>query len=72
MTAAVLAGALAGGVTGAVVFGGLVGFGLLLASRVDNVVPAIVLAVAGAYAGWLVGVIVFSAVRGTDAKEKQS
>jgi len=67
-----VAGALAGGVTGAVVFGGLAGFGLLLSSRVDSVVPAIVLAVAGAYAGWLVGVIVFSAVRGGDAREGQS
>jgi hypothetical protein len=57
---------------GAVVFGGLLAFGLLLASRVDSVVPAIVLAIAGAYAGWLVGVIVFSAVRGGSAKEEES
>ena len=57
---------------GAVVFGGLLAFGLLLASRVDSVVPAIVLAIAGAYAGWLVGVIVFSAVRGGGAKEEES
>jgi hypothetical protein len=57
---------------GAVVFGGLLAFGLLLASRVDSVVPAIVLAIAGAYAGWLVGVIVFSAVRGGSAKEEDS
>jgi hypothetical protein len=49
---------------GAVVFGGMLWFGLLLSSRVDNVVPVIVLAIAGAYAGWLVGLIVFSAVRG--------
>jgi hypothetical protein len=55
---------------GAVVFGGMLGFGLLLSSRVDSVVPAIVLAIAGAYAGWLVGVIVFSAVRGGSAKEQ--
>jgi hypothetical protein len=46
-------------------------FGLLLSSRVDSVVPAIVLAIAGAYAGWLVGVIVFSAVRGAGSKEEQ-
>jgi hypothetical protein len=57
---------------GAVVFGGLLAFGLLLASRVDSVVPAIVLAIAGAYAGWLVGVIVFSAVRGGSAEEEES
>jgi hypothetical protein len=49
----------------------MLGFGLLLSSRVDSVIPVIVLAVAGAYAGWLVGVIVFSAVRGGDAKEGQ-
>jgi hypothetical protein len=57
---------------GAVVFGGMLGFGLLLSSRVDSVVPAIVLAIAGGYAGWLVGVIVFSAVRGGSAKDEQS
>jgi hypothetical protein len=57
---------------GAVVFAGMLGFGLLISSRVDSVIPVIVLAVAGAYAGWLVGVIVFSAVRGGDAKEEQS
>jgi hypothetical protein len=57
---------------GAVVFGGLLAFGLLLAGRVGSVVPAIVLAIAGAYAGWLVGVIVFSAVRGGSAKEGES
>jgi hypothetical protein len=68
----VLAGALAGGVSGAVVFVGLLGFGLLVSSRVDNIVPVIVLAIAGAYAGWLVGVIVFSAVRGAGANEEQS
>jgi hypothetical protein len=55
-----------------VVFGGLLGFGALLSSRVDSAVPVIVLGIAGAYAGWLVGVIVFSAVRGGDAKEGQS
>ena len=57
---------------GAGVFGGMLAFGLLLSSRVGSVIPVIVLAVAGAYAGWLVGVIVFSAVRGGDAKEGQS
>jgi hypothetical protein len=56
---------------GAAVFAGLLGFGLLLAGRVDNVIPAIVLAIAGAYAGWLVGVIVFGAVRGSGTKEEQ-
>jgi hypothetical protein len=57
---------------GAAVFGGLLAFGLLLSSRVDSMIPFIVLAIAGAYAGWLVGVIVFSAVRGGNAKEEQS
>ena len=57
---------------GAVVFGGMLAFGLLLSSRVDSVVPAIVLCIAGAYAAWLVGLIVFSAVRGGNAKEEQS
>jgi hypothetical protein len=56
---------------GAGVFGALFAFGLLLSSRVDSVVPVIVLAIAGAYAGWLVGVIVFGAVRGAGAKEEQ-
>jgi hypothetical protein len=56
---------------GAAVFGGMLWFGLLLSSRVDSVVPVIVLAIAGAYAGWLVGVIVFSAVRGAGTKEEQ-
>ncbi len=67
-----MVGALAGGIIGAGVFGGMLAFGLLLSSRVDNVIPVIVLAIAGAYAGWLVGVIVFSAVRGGGAKEEQS
>jgi hypothetical protein len=57
---------------GAGAFGALFAFGLLISSRVDNVIPLIVLAIAGAYAGWLVGVIVFSAVRGAGAKEEQS
>jgi len=57
---------------GAAVFGALVALGLLLSSRVDSVIPVIVLAIAGAYAGWLVGVIVFGAVRGAGAKEEQS
>jgi hypothetical protein len=56
---------------GAVVFGGMLWFGLLLSSRVDSVVPVVVLAIAGAYAGWLVGLIVFSAVRGAGTKEEQ-
>ena len=67
-----MVGALAGGITGAGVFGAMLSFGLLLSSRVDSAIPAIVLAIAGAYAGWLVGVIVFGAVRGGSAKEEQS
>jgi hypothetical protein len=50
----------------------MLSFGLLLSSRVDSAIPAIVLAIAGAYAGWLVGVIVFGAVRSGSAKEEQS
>lgn len=57
-------GAAAGGVAGALVFGALTGLGGLLASRVGNPVPVILLGVAGAYGGWLLGVIVFGAVRG--------
>jgi hypothetical protein len=57
---------------GSAVFGALFALGLLLSSRVDSVIPVIVLAIAGAYAGWLVGVIVFGAVRGAGAKEEQS
>jgi hypothetical protein len=60
----VLVGAVAGGIAGAIVFGAFMALGFLLASRVDNIIPLIVLAVAGAYAGWLVGVIVFGALRG--------
>ena len=55
---------MAGGVAGAIVFAALVAFGALVSSRVGNVVPVIVLAIAGAYGGWLLGVIVFGAVRG--------
>jgi hypothetical protein len=66
-----LIGAVAGGVAGALVFGGFIGLGMLLTARVANVVPVVILAIAGAYAGWLVGVIVFSAVRAAGAKEEQ-
>ena len=59
-----LIGAVIGGIAGAVVFGAFIALGFLLASRVDNIIPLIVLAVAGAYAGWLLGVIVFGALRG--------
>jgi len=57
---------------GAVVFGGMLWFGFLLSSRVDSLVPVIVLGFAGAYAAWLVGVIVFSAVRGGGGEEERS
>ena len=59
----IAAGAVAGGLAGAVVFAGFVGLGLLLMSRVANPIPVIVLAIAGAYAAWLLGVVVFGAVR---------
>jgi hypothetical protein len=61
----------AGGVAGALVFAALLSFGFLLSSRVDNVIPVIVLGVAGAYAAWLVGVIVFGAVRGGNDNGQQ-
>jgi hypothetical protein len=48
-----------------VVFGAFIALGFVLATRVDNIIPLIVLAVAGAYAGWLLGVIVFGALRGS-------
>jgi hypothetical protein len=53
-----------------VVFAALLSFGFLLSSRVDNVIPVIVLGVAGAYAAWLVGVVVFGAVRGGNDNEE--
>jgi hypothetical protein len=61
----------AGGVAGALVFAALLSFGFLLSSRVDSVIPVIVLGVAGAYAAWLVGVVVFGAVRGGNDNEEQ-
>jgi hypothetical protein len=64
-----LAGAVAGGIAGALVFGGFVVLGLVLDDRVSNPAPVIVLAVAGAYGGWLLGVIVFGTVRGPDGQE---
>jgi hypothetical protein len=64
-----LAGAIAGGVAGALVFAGFIVLGLILDDRVTNLAPVIVLALAGAYAGWLLGVIVFGAVRGPDGTE---
>lgn len=59
-------GGVAGAVAGLALFAALVGFGALVSSRVDNLIPVVVLAVAGAYGGWLLGVIVFGAVRGGD------
>jgi hypothetical protein len=67
-----LIAAVAGGIAGAVVFVGLLSAGVLLMSRVNSIVPVVVLAIAGAYAGWLVGVIVFSAVRGGGPKGEQA
>jgi hypothetical protein len=66
-------GAVAGGIAGAVVFGGFTGLGLLLSSRlgVSHLVPILILGVVGAYAGWLLGVIVFGAVRSAGTKEEQ-
>lgn len=67
MGARTVAGALAGGIAGALVLGAFVALGMLLLSRVASGLPMVILAVGGAYAGWLVGVIVFGAVRGGDA-----
>jgi hypothetical protein len=64
-----LAGAVAGGVAGALVFVGFVLLGLILDDRLTNFAPVIVLAAAGAYAGWLLGVVVFGAVRGAEERE---
>lgn len=59
-----LAGVIAGGIAGALVFAGFIFLGLIVNARVSNFVPVIVLGIAGAYAAWLLGVIVFGAVRG--------
>ena len=69
MSSRSLAGAVAGGVAGALVFGGFIVLGLVLDDRVTNLAPVIVLGLAGAYAGWLLGVVVFGAVRGPDGTE---
>lgn len=66
-----LAGAVAGGIAGAIVFAGFIVLGLIVDERVTNIAPVIVLAIAGAYAGWLLGVIVFGAVRGSDESESR-
>ncbi len=66
-----LAGALAGGVIGALVIAGFIGLGLVLNDRVSSDVPVYVMAVAGAYAGWLLGVVVFGAVRGGGPAEAE-
>jgi hypothetical protein len=58
----------AGGISGALVFGLLVGLGGLLSSRVGSPVPTVVLAIAGAYGGWLLGVVIFGAIRGGNDK----
>ena len=63
-------GAVAGGLVGAGVLGVFVALGLLLSSRVANLLPLIILGVAGAYAAWLLGVVVFGAVRGADEAEQ--
>ena len=72
MNSRTLAGALAGGVAGALVFGGFIILGLMLDDRVSTAVPVVVLGAAGAYAGWLLGVIVFGAVRGPDEADAEA
>ena len=71
MSPRTLAGAIAGGVAGALVLGAFVALGLMLDDRVASQVPVIVLALAGAYAAWLLGVIVFGAVRGGEEQESR-
>jgi hypothetical protein len=66
-----LAGVIAGGIAGAIVFAGFIVLGFIVDERVTNIVPVIILGVAGAYAGWLLGVIVFGAVRGGDEGESR-
>ncbi|HEX2646206.1 MAG TPA: hypothetical protein VHO95_03180 [Candidatus Dormibacteraeota bacterium] len=55
---------MAGGLVGAGVLGVFIALGVLLSSRVSNLLPLVILGVAGAYAAWLLGVVVFGAVRG--------
>lgn len=69
MSSRSLAGAVAGGVAGALIFAGFIVLGLILDDRVTNLAPVIVLGLAGAYAGWLLGIVVFGAVRGPDGTE---
>ena len=71
MSPRTLAGAIAGGVAGALVLGAFVALGLMLDDRVASQIPVIVLALAGAYAAWLLGVIVFGAVRGGEEQESR-
>jgi hypothetical protein len=53
------------------VFGVFVLLGISLFNRIGAGVAVIVLGAAGAYAGWLVGVIVFGALRGSNASNGQ-
>lgn len=64
-----LAGVIAGGIAGAIVFVGFIVLGLIVDERVTNIAPVVILGIAGAYGGWLLGVIVFGAVRGGDIAE---
>ena len=66
-----LAGVIAGGIAGAIVFAGFIVLGLIVNERVTNFAPVVILAIAGAYAGWLLGVIVVGAVRGTDESDSR-
>jgi hypothetical protein len=66
-----LGGVIAGGIAGALVFGGFIVLGLVLDDRVTSLAPVVVLALAGAYGGWLLGVVVFGAVRGGSNGQEQ-
>jgi hypothetical protein len=66
-----LIGAAAGGIAGGAVLAAFIALGFVLASRIANPIPVIVLGVAGAYVAWLLGVIVFSAVRGGNVEQDE-
>lgn len=67
-----LVGAVAGGFVGALAFALFLGLGGVLMSRVGNLIPLVIAAIAGAYAAWLLGVVVFGAVRGTDKRKDEA
>lgn len=67
-----LAGALVGGLAGAIVLAAFASLGVVLTNRVASPIPLILLVIAGAYAGWLLGVIVFGAVRSAGETDRRT